>query len=49
MRYELVCLDLDGTLLNTEKRLLPQVRAAVRRAAAAGMKIVLGSAGCRPA
>ncbi len=44
MRYELVCLDLDGTLLNTEKKLLPQVRDAVRRAAAAGMKIVLGSA-----
>ena len=44
MKYELICLDIDGTLLDDEKRLLPEVRKKVRQAAEKGMKIVLGSA-----
>ncbi len=44
MKYKLICLDIDGTLLDDEKRLLPDVRDQVGKAAAQGMKIVLGSA-----
>lgn len=44
MKYELICIDIDGTLLNSEKELLPEVRRAVRRASEAGMEVVLGSA-----
>lgn len=44
MKYELICLDIDGTLLDDEKRLLPEVKEKVRQAAEKGMKIVLGSA-----
>ncbi len=44
MKYELICIDIDGTLLNSEKELLPEVRRAIRRASEAGMEVVLGSA-----
>lgn len=37
---KLIALDLDGTLLTTEKELTPENRAALERAAKAGMEIV---------
>lgn len=44
MKYQLICLDIDGTLLDDRKRLLPEVKREVQQAAARGAKIVLGSA-----
>lgn len=43
MNYELICVDIDGTLLNDEKKLLPQVREKLRAAAAKGSRIALVS------
>jgi Cof subfamily protein (haloacid dehalogenase superfamily) len=40
-RYDLLAIDLDGTLLDSEGRLSPRNRGALHRAHAAGMKIVL--------
>lgn len=39
-RIKLIALDLDGTLLTTDKVLTPENEAALRRAAAAGIEIV---------
>lgn len=39
--YEMIALDVDGTLLNDEHKLLPDVKAAVRNAAVGGAEIVL--------
>ena len=44
MIYKLICLDIDGTLLDNEKNLRPEVAEAVRRAASKGARIVLNSA-----
>lgn len=41
MKYELIGIDIDGTLLNDEKKLLPQVRDTIQEAAKRGSKIVL--------
>lgn len=43
MKYKLICFDIDGTLLDDSKRLLPQVRQAVREAADMGIQIALAS------
>lgn len=43
MKYKLICMDIDGTLLNDHKRLLPKVKEAVRDAADQGIRIVLAS------
>ncbi len=43
MKFELICADIDGTLLDDQKRLLPPVRDSLRRAAAKGILIVLAS------
>lgn len=43
MNYKLICADIDGTLLNSEKRLLPQVKRSLQEAAAAGIQIALVS------
>lgn len=43
MNGKLICLDIDGTLLNDKKELLPQVRDAVREASRRGARIVLMS------
>ena len=40
MKYKLICLDIDGTLLDNEKNLRPEVAEAVRRAASKGARIV---------
>jgi len=43
VRYRLLALDVDGTLLDSEGVLRPRVRAAVRRAAAAGCVVALAT------
>ncbi len=43
MKYKLVCVDIDGTLLDDNKQLLPQVRKSLRDAAQNGIKIAFGS------
>lgn len=40
---KVLALDLDGTLTNTKKEITPRTRAALRRAAEAGVRIVLAS------
>lgn len=40
---KLLALDLDGTLTNNKKEITPHTRAALRRAAEAGVRIVLAS------
>ena len=43
MKYQLVCLDIDGTLVTDEKKLLPEVKESIRRAAKKGIRIALVS------
>lgn len=43
MKYKLIFTDIDGTLLDTEKKILPRVRESLKKAQAAGMEIVLAS------
>ncbi len=41
MSIKLCTIDLDGTLLNNEKKVLPEVKEAIQKARAKGVKIVL--------
>lgn len=41
MKYKLICVDIDGTLLNDEKKMPVPVRDSLRRASGMGMKIAL--------
>lgn len=43
MNYQLLCVDLDGTLLDENKQLPPKNRAAVRQAWESGMEICIAS------
>lgn len=43
MKYKLICLDIDGTVLTDEKKVMPEVRQAVREASDMGIQIVLAS------
>jgi Cof subfamily protein (haloacid dehalogenase superfamily) len=43
MAYKLIALDLDDTLLNAKKEVTPRTRAAIRKAAQAGVHVVLAS------
>ena len=47
-QYQLIALDMDGTLLNSKKQLSERNRAALERAAAAGKQIALSTGRCRP-
>ena len=40
-QISLIALDLDGTLLNSEKKISPRNRAALAAAQAQGVKVVL--------
>lgn len=42
-KYRLICADIDGTLLDDNKRLLPQVKQSLRNAAKKGIRIALAS------
>jgi Cof subfamily protein (haloacid dehalogenase superfamily) len=41
MSYRVIALDLDGTLLDNQKRILPQSLAALAQARAAGIKVIV--------
>ncbi len=41
MKYKLICIDIDGTLLDDQKRLLPQVKESIRKVADKGIHIAL--------
>lgn len=43
MKYELLVLDIDGTVTNSEKKVLPKTREAIIRAQKKGVKVVLAS------
>lgn len=43
MKWELICMDIDGTLLDDQKRLLPDVKESLHHAAARGTQIALAS------
>ena len=33
MKYKLLCIDIDGTLLDDQKKLLPQVKESIKKVA----------------
>ena len=41
MSYKLICLDVDGTLLNDEKRVPESVKESLKRAHSMGIRIAL--------
>ena len=41
MSIRLIAVDVDGTLVTSDQRVLPRVQDAVRRAAAQGVELVL--------
>lgn len=43
MKYKLICIDIDGTLLDENKKLLPQVKQRISDAAKTGIRIALVS------
>ena len=43
MDYKLIALDIDGTLTNSRKEILPRTRYALLEAQAQGKKIILAS------
>ena len=43
MRWKLICLDVDGTLLDDRKIILPEVKMALRKAAEGGVYVALAS------
>lgn len=43
MKYQLICVDIDGTLLNDQKKLLPQVKKSIQDAVKKGIQIALVS------
>lgn len=42
MTYRIIALDLDGTLLDSKKRILPESLSALAQARAEGVKVVGG-------
>ena len=43
MKYEILAIDIDGTLVNSRDELTPATQAALRRAVAAGVHVVLAT------
>ena len=43
MSIKLVAVDIDGTLLNNQKEITPEVFSAIQDAKAAGVKIVIAT------
>ena len=44
MHYQLIAMDLDGTLNNDEKRITPKTRDTLMQAQQRGIRLVLASA-----
>ena len=44
MKYKLICLDLDGTLLDDKKQIPPSVKRSLQKAASLGIRIALVTA-----
>ena len=44
--YQLIAFDMDGTLLNSRKQILPKSRNAVAKAAQAGAVVILNTGRC---
>lgn len=44
--YQLIAFDMDGTLLNSQKQILPESRKAVAKAAQAGKIVILNTGRC---
>ena len=47
-QYQLIALDMDGTLLNSKKEISPGCREAIEKALAEGKEVVLSTGRCRP-
>ena len=47
-KYELIALDMDGTLLDSGQRITPRVKAAVGEILAHGKQVVFATGRCRP-
>ena len=47
-QYQLIALDMDGTLLNSKKEISPGCREAIKKALAEGKEVVLSPGRCRP-
>lgn len=47
MNYQLICLDLDGTLLDDQKKILPRARESVKQAAEQGTRSHWSPEECR--
>ena len=43
MQYKLLALDIDGTLVNSEGKITPRVRQAIRNAVDAGCHVMLAT------
>lgn len=43
MKYKLIAIDLDGTVINQEGKIIPSARQAVQDATAAGLKVTLAT------
>ena len=48
MRYQLIAFDMDGTLLDSNKKILPSSLAAISDAADAGKTVILSTGRCLP-
>ena len=47
-KYELIALDMDGTLLDSGQRITPRAKTAVREILARGKQVVFATGRCRP-
>ena len=47
-KYELIALDMDGTLLDSGQRITPRAKAVVREILAHGKQVVFATGRCRP-
>ena len=43
MKYKMICLDIDGTLLDDNKHIQPQVKESLHRASEQGIQIALST------
>ena len=45
-KYRMIALDMDGTLLNSDKKVTPKTAEAIRRAARQGKLVVISTGRC---